>query len=185
MSNPYTAPNAVLSEPADETYEPSLFAINGRIGRIRYLAYSFVSTFVLLFVLGIVAAIVIPMFMNEGAVYALMALIYVPSIALMFILARRRLNDLDHSGWWSLLLFVPFVNLLCVLYLLFGPGSAGTNDYGPKPVKNSTLLVVGGVVAPILFAVFIGILAAIAIPQYEAYVERAKAAGASSSQPGR
>jgi hypothetical protein len=41
MSNPYAAPDAVLSDVAeDETYEPQIFSVNGRIGRLRYLAYS-------------------------------------------------------------------------------------------------------------------------------------------------
>ena len=44
MDNPYSAPNVVLSEPVsdDTTYEPKVFSIHGRIGRLRYWGYGFV-----------------------------------------------------------------------------------------------------------------------------------------------
>jgi len=42
----------------------------------------------------------------------------------------RRLHDFDKSGWWYLLTFVPFANLVMSLVLLFAPGSVGGNRYG-------------------------------------------------------
>ena len=99
--------------------------------------------------------------------------IYVPVFGTSLIITKRRLNDLNHSGWWSLLLFVPFVNIIVGLYLTFGSGTDGPNDYGLPPAKNSPLLLIGGLLLPI---VFIGILAAVALPAYQKYLMRAEAA---------
>lgn len=44
MENVYTAPGADLSMTTDDgTYAPKFFAVDGRIGRIRYLAYHWLT----------------------------------------------------------------------------------------------------------------------------------------------
>src|ERR1035437_4326860 len=170
MNNPYSAPTAVLSEPgsADESYEPKIFSVSGRIGRLRYLAYSFFLMLIMMFLIGILAAFLMPTFAARNATGSraaiLMGILYIPAIIVTLIMVRRRLNDLDHSGWLSPIILVPLLNILFGLYLVFGPGSPGTNRYGPKPIKNTWLLVIAGLMLPIVAVV--GILAAIAIPAY-------------------
>ncbi len=45
----------------------------------------------------------------------------------------RRLHDTDRSGWWYLLLLVPFANL-AVLVLMLLPSTPGANRFGaPVP----------------------------------------------------
>ncbi|MDT3501577.1 DUF805 domain-containing protein [Stenotrophomonas maltophilia] len=45
----------------------------------------------------------------------------------------RRLHDIDRSGWWYLLMLVPFVGLI-VLVLMLLPGTPGNNRFGaPVP----------------------------------------------------
>lgn len=176
MANPYSAPAADLNSLAgEETYEPQVFAVNGRIGRMRYLAYSLVMSvlayvvFAVLFGIGMAVG-------GMGVGFVFMLLGYIPMLAVTFILARRRLNDLDKSGWLSLLLIVPLVNLGLMLYLIFAAGTAGTNQFGPQPSPNSTLVKVGALAMPIIFVV--GIVAAIALPAYQDYLKRAKEAQA-------
>jgi uncharacterized membrane protein YhaH (DUF805 family) len=48
----------------------------------------------------------------------------------------RRLHDLNKTGWFCLLNFVPFVSILLHIYLLFFPGTAGTNKYGDQPLPR-------------------------------------------------
>ncbi len=87
------------------------------------------------------------------------------------VLSIRRLNDFDASGWLVLLFFVPLVNVIMSLVLWFKPGTKGSNRYGLEPPANS-----GGVTALALIfplVMVIGILAAIAIPQYAEYQQRA------------
>jgi uncharacterized membrane protein YhaH (DUF805 family) len=179
MNNPYTAPDAALTEVDDnETYDPEVFAVNGRIGRLRYLAFSSAVSLVFMLLIGGVSAIFIPMMMGGNSqpviMLLLMGILYIAMIAVSFIMAKRRFNDLNKSGWLSLLFFVPLANLFVALYLIFGSGTKGSNEYGPQPSKNPTWVVVVSFILPLVFV--IGILAAIAIPQYQNYVMRAKAA---------
>lgn len=172
--NPYQSPET-LSLVEDELYTPKVFALGGRIGRLRYLAYAVVANILLFFVIGILMSILIPMVGTGseaalGAQVVITILLYGISFFITFVLARRRLNDLNKSGWLSLLLLVPIVNFFMGLYLLFFPGTKGTNDFGPAPIANSNWLWLA-LLGP-LFGV--GILAAIAIPQYQAYVEKAQ-----------
>ena len=90
---------------------------------------------------------------------------YLPVLAISFIMAIRRLNDMDHPGWWSLLNLVPFLNFFFGLWLVFGPGDEGRNSYGPPPSKNTAAVIAGACILP-AFMVLSGILAAIAIPAY-------------------
>lgn len=61
-------------------------------------------------------------------------------IVFSFSLAVRRLHDLDKSGLMSLLLFIPFINLIITVYLIFKQGSNGNNQYG-KPPRDYKYLV--------------------------------------------
>ena len=47
----------------------------------------------------------------------------------------KRLHDLNKSGWLWLLGLIPLVNLIFGIYLLFGKGTADSNDYGNPPTK--------------------------------------------------
>lgn len=191
MSNPYLAPNAALSDVYghDEPYTPAIFSLHGRIGRLRYLAYGVGAMFLVGIVGGIIAAIIAFVLgasgsgdggMGAALVGAIGLFVYVPIIALSFIFAKRRLNDLNRSGWLSLLTLIPLVNLLLAIYLIFFPGTDGTNDYGPMPIKNSTGVVIGAF--GFLIFPIIGILAAVALPAYQDYVTRAKSAAPSQQQ---
>jgi uncharacterized membrane protein YhaH (DUF805 family) len=55
---------------------------------------------------------------------------------LAFIPIVRRLHDLDRSGWWALFAFVPLVNFIFGLYLLFKRGTEGPNRYGADPLSG-------------------------------------------------
>ena len=42
----------------------------------------------------------------------------------------RRLHDIDRSGWWMLIIFIPFIGVLVLLYWLTQRGSDGANRFG-------------------------------------------------------
>ncbi|MEJ7807935.1 MAG: DUF805 domain-containing protein [Telluria sp.] len=177
MNNPYNAPTADLSSLGDSSqpYQPKVFSMKGRIGRVRYLAYTTGVTMALVLVLVVVAAVLGVMSGGgdgAGAMMAILAvLFYVPLFAALFIMAIRRVHDMGYSGWLSLVSIIPFVNL----WLLFASGTQGANEYGPPPVKNSTGVIIAAF-SPILLSVVFGIVAAVSIPAYQAYVAKAKAA---------
>lgn len=181
LSNPYNAPAADLSQMSgsDETYEPRVWAIHGRIGRLRYLAYSLLQMLIAIPVVGLIAGILY--MIGERAMIVGIILAYIPLIAIGFILAKRRFNDMNHSGWMSLLQLIPFVGIFIWLWLVFGPGDKASNDYGQPPGPNSTPVVIGALIFPAIFVV--GILAAIALPAYQDYTKRARAAQIEVQEP--
>lgn len=176
MENVYSAPQADLSsEAVNETYEPKVFSLSGRIGRVRYIAFSVLAT--LIFYVFLIALIMIAgggfaSLMQGGAgtgffvALGLGLLGVIPLMVFHFGLMRRRLNDLDQTGWLVLLAFVPLVNLAFTIYILVAPGSASSNKYGAAPSKNPTWAVVVAWIMPVFF--ILGIVAAIAIPAYMA-----------------
>ncbi|MES2297337.1 MAG: DUF805 domain-containing protein [Pseudomonadota bacterium] len=177
MNNPYSAPGAAMSDvsPGDQTYDPSMFAFSGRIGRVRYLGYSMGLSILMMLAVGVLGAILTMMArtaMREMGFLVL--LVYIPLFAIHIILAKRRLNDLDQSGWLALLVLIPFVNFIFGLYLVFAAGSDGENGYGPAPSKNTTGVILLACTMPIIAV--IGILAAIALPAYQTYVNKSRAA---------
>ena len=58
-------------------------------------------------------------------------IIFVLSILLMV----GRLHDLNRSGWFSLLIFIPLINCVLFLILLFCRGTKGSNRFGPDPLE--------------------------------------------------
>jgi uncharacterized membrane protein YhaH (DUF805 family) len=170
-ANPYSTPDASLDAGQDDLYQPKILSFSGRIGRMRYLAYGIGLNFLLM-------AIMIPL---GGATAAMggeagmsmigmlvIGIFYVATIAVSVMFAKRRLNDLNRSGWWFLLFLIPIVNLLMAIYLVFFPGSDGSNNFGPAPKANSLGVMILGWSMPVIFVV--GILAAIAIPAYQNYL---------------
>ena len=47
----------------------------------------------------------------------------------------RRLHDIDKTAWLTLLVFVPVINFIFVLYLVFAKGTQGPNQYGADPLE--------------------------------------------------
>lgn len=194
MENLYSAPQADLNQTpvsaaGDETYAPQMFSFSGRIGRLRYLAYQTTAIILIYLVFAILGAVVLgmtgnssPNFAAIGVIGALAMLLgFAAIIIVTFTFVKRRLNDCGVSGWWGILVFVPLVNMLMSLFLIFAPGSKGANDFGPAPEKNSVIVVIGGLFFPLIM--IIGILAAIALPAYKDYTVRAKAAQSQSVAP--
>ena len=49
-------------------------------------------------------------------------------------LVIRRWHDLGKSGWFTLLLLIPLVNLIVAIYLWVKKGDEGPNQYGDDPL---------------------------------------------------
>lgn len=54
---------------------------------------------------------------------------FLPSLAVSI----RRLHDIDRSGWWLLLCFVPLLGWIALLIFDCLPGTPGPNRFGPSP----------------------------------------------------
>jgi len=106
----------------------------GRIGRLKFfgliaLAWAVMAVGAAVFAFTIMVA-------NESAsALAFPTWLVVACAYLLISLSAwiRRFHDLDQSGWMALLCFVPVVNLLALLLLIFAPGTRGPNRYGVQP----------------------------------------------------
>lgn len=48
-------------------------------------------------------------------------------------LAVRRLHDFNFSGWWFLVIFLPFIGPLLFLVMMLVPSAPKPNRFGPVP----------------------------------------------------
>ncbi len=55
--------------------------------------------------------------------------VIIPSIAV----GVRRMHDIDRTGWWLLIAFIPLIGVIVLLIFALLPGTAGDNKYGPDP----------------------------------------------------
>ncbi|RSK50923.1 DUF805 domain-containing protein [Hymenobacter rigui] len=110
-------------------------------GRARRKEYWMFVLFNLIFA---VAAIVLDNVLGTamdgigyGAIYGLYTLaMLIPSLAV----AVRRLHDINKSGWWLLITFLPLVGGIWLLVLLVTEGTRGENQYGPDPKAGEAVL---------------------------------------------
>ena len=89
--------------------------------------------FVLVGVLGIIDQRLNPG-VSMGAFSILNALVslalFLPGLAVSI----RRLHDIDRTGWWVLLSFIPLIGILVLIYWACQPGTSGPNRFGPDPM---------------------------------------------------
>lgn len=116
------------------------FSFDGRIRRIEYFLSGIVGgiVFSIAWALGIGTFILgAGMGSAGGSVFGLLIGLAALVASMWFSLAQgvKRLHDLDKSGWLILLMFVPIVNALFGLYMLFADGTVGPNQYDEDP-KN-------------------------------------------------
>ncbi len=82
---------------------------------------------------NLVAAILdrlISNFHSDPASIIVSIAILVPFIAV----AARRLHDLDKSGWWQLLLFIPLIGYLILIIWWATKGTESRNRFGEDPL---------------------------------------------------
>ena len=63
-----------------------------------------------------------------GLSSVLCLVLFIPGLAV----SVRRLHDTGRSGWWYLLILVPYVGAIA-LFIIFCLKSDEDNEYGPKP----------------------------------------------------
>jgi uncharacterized membrane protein YhaH (DUF805 family) len=168
-ANPYQAPGAPVADAKSEQFsQVKVFSASGRLGRVRYIAYSIGYSFLISLVLGALGA-AIGSAVGGAVTMALTGIAYLVMFVLIFLLTIQRAHDFNTTGWLSILVLIPLVNLI----FWFIPGTDGENRFGmPTPPNRVSTIIVAAII-PIVAAV--GILAAIAIPAYQQYVQRAKA----------
>lgn len=142
-ASPYAPPRAAVGDDLPEFATLKVFTIHGRIGRLRYLAWTLALTVAMLVAAGIISTVgfavataspTIAIIIGSLLGFALFVALVVVSVQI----GVQRLHDLGWSGWLYLLNLVPLVNSVFPLLLLVLPGNTGANQYGAPPPRNST-----------------------------------------------
>lgn len=108
-----------------------LFCFSGRSKRKEYIA-RILLTFIIFVISGYSG--------NDTVNYNIFSVICIwflvicmlISIVQYFPLSVRRLHDINVSGWYVFLTFVPFCQFF-ILWLMFKEGTQGPNKYGEEP----------------------------------------------------
>src|SRR5262245_11391323 len=167
--NPYAAPRTRVSrsDSADDYGEIKLFSAEGRLGRVRYIGYSFAVTFLGVIALAIVGGLIGAVAPDLAEVVTVVGWLVV--IVLQILLTIQRAHDMNVTGWLWLISLIPIGAL--VFWVV--PGTWGENNYGKAPPPNTMGAVVLACILPIIIVV--GIVAASTVPAIQNYAERAAA----------
>lgn len=167
--SPYAPPSANVSEAMPRHGDLKPFSVTGRIGRLRYLAWSLVIMFAATGLFG-VAAIMMAISSTMGLIC--MGLIGIGMLVVSVQIGVQRLHDFGWSGWLILLNLVPVLGSLFPFVMLLMPGSREVNRYGSPPPPNSRSVKI--LAALWLLLIISGLVAALTIP---ALVEMRQGAG--------
>ncbi len=124
--------------------ENGLFNLSGRLGRFSFLLFTLIAQ---------TACVVVYFVLNS--IFSLLELLIssstnqaekIPGVFLvagvlpvtLFILVTasiRRCHDIGLNGRWTLLLFLPFINVFFAIFLFAKKGSQEENKFGPPLPK--------------------------------------------------
>jgi uncharacterized membrane protein YhaH (DUF805 family) len=108
------------------------FKFDGRLGRLQYFGFM-VIWWVLFFFAGVLIGVDTSPTAGQGAGSTFISFLLFGTYVIATVsYGVRRLHDFDKSGWWYLLAFIPLVNVVMALILLFAPGTPGRNTFGSR-----------------------------------------------------
>jgi uncharacterized membrane protein YhaH (DUF805 family) len=169
--NPYQPPSTdVSAQRTGGIDQTSPFSPSGRFGRLSYIAW--------IVIVGFIGNFITAIFGGSGpvppdiGVAVLVAIVVISLVSLVFyiIFSIRRCHDFNGSGWLLLLGLIPLVNVVFFLYLWLKRGEEGANNYAPPRVTAGWERAVGIFGIFLIVVMFIGVIAAIAIPAYMEYM---------------
>jgi len=178
--SPYAPPQARVGDVLPAFGQLQAFTTRGRIGRLRYLAWTMALMFVTIPVAGAIFALAMGTLaaslntaITIGVVLGGAALIAFMVVSIQ--IAVQRLHDIGWSGWLWLLTLVPFVGSVFPFVLMFCPGNNGANQYGAPPPPNSTAVKVLAVLSVVFAVVFViaGVTGGLANLEKDYYSESA------------
>lgn len=100
------------------------FNYQGRASRSAYWWYA-LATFVVFLILNLILVRAV-----GGAGVAIYYLLALANAVVSIPLGVRRLHDIDRSGWWLLIGFIPVVGWIVLLVFAVLPGTPGPNRFG-------------------------------------------------------
>lgn len=116
------------------------FRITGRSSRLEYIS-RFILMWLVMFISSFIEHLWISLDTTTPNIVAilfvvlilLVVLVLILSVLQMFFVTHRRLHDLNASGWWQLITFIPCGQLLMIGFIFY-KGTPTTNKYGEPPI---------------------------------------------------
>lgn len=112
------------------------FILEGRSPRSEYWIFQLVN-----FVIFLVLMSLFVLFKDNPNIqwfmYILIVLFAISVIPANISVTVRRLHDINLSGWWFFLGFIPYgIGAIIIVILALTKGTEGENKYGPDPLMN-------------------------------------------------
>ncbi|MFK7973659.1 MAG: DUF805 domain-containing protein [Rickettsiaceae bacterium] len=110
----------------------NFFNIKGRSSRKE-----FICRFTMMWIFGFASMYLIELYEKKhnnliDHVSVIICLFFFISFIQVFFVINRRLHDLNTSGWWQLITFIPLGQFMLIGFIFF-KGTDGPNKYGPPP----------------------------------------------------
>lgn len=110
----------------------TLFSPEGRVNRKPYILWlTFFTIFQMIF-------LSLETIFKGAAMEMIFDLLYIVSLFVIFyasvILAVKRSHDINKSGFFIILMFIPIINIYPTIVLMGQKGTNGGNDYGEDPL---------------------------------------------------
>lgn len=136
--------------------QSALWSFEGRASRSKFwlvfLLSIFVSFVVILFTLLATPALMIMGTFSPTVASIVSILLYILMIPMWWIsiaTSVKRFHDRGKSGWWYLIVLVPFLGALwLIIENGFLKGTTGTNNFGEDPLANSSVLQASSMASP-------------------------------------
>ncbi|STZ56486.1 Inner membrane protein yhaH [Moraxella lacunata] len=134
-----------ITQSNELSHEEDYVDTDNRIGRLRYLRSLLANQLIFL----LTAFFIIIAILSESSIYdsasgyLILSAIY-PCWRILW-QTRKRLHDINLTGWHTLWVLVPYLNFLFIVYLIFKSGDENKNDYGlpskPNPELDLTIII--------------------------------------------
>ena len=124
----YPKPRTTYEE---QTLQQKYCNFNGRLNRKPYLIRGLTLVAVDIIVVSVLMSVLrIP----DPSNHPIFAVVNLVVMICGLSLTVRRWHDLGKSGFWAITGFIPLINVLAAIYLIFWRGQQGDNQYGPDPL---------------------------------------------------
>lgn len=103
-------------------------------GRLNGKAFA-IRWFIILILWWVITKLLENFSIESAIIAVVLVTFYILSIVYTTSLSVRRLHDLGYGGLWTLLLLLPFLNVLFFFYLVLHKGQEGDNKFGLDSVN--------------------------------------------------
>jgi uncharacterized membrane protein YhaH (DUF805 family) len=138
VANPYQRPQAAVADTEEPEYQAvRIFGAAGRIGRVRYIAYTVGLPLLIVGLAAIAASLLERALGGRGAIAVPLLVGAYGAVLIAYVfLTIQRCHDFDVSGWLSIVfILVPLAVLL--LWIIPGPRERTATERRRCPTRRS------------------------------------------------